>query len=271
MALVETERDGRTMVIRLNRPERMNALGMEIRRELAQAFSELEHDTQLEVGVLTGTGRAFCAGEDMKESLERGAPGFAEELPEDLFMTGRLTKPVIAAINGYAMGGGFLLVERTDLRVAARGAVFEVSEAKRWLLGGYDHGLLAQLPHPVATEMALGFRFTAERFYELGFVNRLVEADEVVPTALEMAEHLLSLPPASRVNTVYMMRHMRPRVAPELKRLAAALREHGDQDDLMEARRAFAEKREPVFKGWLDPQDRYRLPTLDSARRDSQD
>ena len=78
-------------------------------------------------------------------------------------MDGTLDKPVIAAINGFAMGGGFQLVERTDLRVAVHGAVFEISEAKRWLLGGYNHGFLAGLPHPIATEMALGFRFTAER------------------------------------------------------------------------------------------------------------
>ena len=91
-------------------------------------------------------------------------------------MSGALEKPVIAAVNGFAMGGGFMLVERTDLRVAVRGAVFEVSEAKRWLLGGYNHGHIANLPYPIAMEMALGFRFTAERFYEVGFLNRLVDA-----------------------------------------------------------------------------------------------
>jgi enoyl-CoA hydratase/carnithine racemase len=175
---------------------------------------------------------------------------------------------VIAAINGYAMGGGFALVERTDLRVAVRGAIFEVSEAKRWLLGGYQHGFFAGLPHPIATEMALGFRFTAERLYEVGFLNRLVEPDELVPTALEMAEHMLTLPPASRVNTVYMMRQMRPRIAPNLQRLAAKLHEHGAKDDLMESRRAFAEKRKPNFKGWNDQADRQRLPTLDAPDAD---
>ena len=125
-------------------------------------------------------------------------------------MTGALEKPVIAAVNGFAMGGGFMLVERTDLRVAAKGAVFEVSEAKRWLVGGYNHGHVANLPYPIAMEMALGFRFTAERFYEIGFLNRLAEPDQLIPTALAMAEHLLTLPPASRVNTVHMMRQMRP-------------------------------------------------------------
>jgi enoyl-CoA hydratase/carnithine racemase len=91
---------------------------------------------------------------------------------------------VIAAVNGFAMGGGFMLVERTDLRVAVHEAVFEVSEAKRWLLGGYNHGHLANLASPVAMEMALGFRFTAERFHQLGFINRLVAPEALIPTAM---------------------------------------------------------------------------------------
>jgi enoyl-CoA hydratase/carnithine racemase len=164
------------------------------------------------------------------------------------------------------MGGGFMLVERTDLRVAARGAVFEVSEAKRWLLGGYNHGHIANLPYPIAMEMALGFRFTAERFYEIGFLNRLVDPDQLIPSAIAMAEHLLTLPPASRVNTVHMMRQMRPTPSPEQQGLAAALREHGAKSDLIESRAAFAEKRPPNFKGWDDPDDRYRLPTIESLK-----
>jgi enoyl-CoA hydratase/carnithine racemase len=264
MAFVETERHGQVMVIRMNRPERLNALGQELRTGLAEAWCEFRDSDQLEVAVFTGTGRAFCAGEDMKESVERGAPGRGQQTIPDPFRDGTLPKPVIAAINGYAMGGGFQLVERTDLRVAVHSAVFEVSEAKRWLLGGYNHGFLASLPHPIATEMALGFRFTAERLYQVGFLNRLVEPDALIPTALEMAAHLLTLPPASRVNTVYMMRQMQAQVSPPLQRLAAQLHEHGAKDDLMESRRAFAEKRKPNFKGWNDPADRYRLPALET-------
>src|SRR5215470_18487743 len=260
MAFVETERHGQVMVIRMNRPERLNALGHDLRAGLAEPWCEFQDSDQLEVAVFTGTGRAFCAGEDMKESVQRGAPGRGQQTIADPFRDGTLLKPVIAAINGYAMGGGFQLVERTDLRVAVRGAIFEVSEAKRWLLGGYHHGFLAGLPHPIATEMALGFRFTAERLYEVGFLNRLVDPEGLLPSAVEMAEHLLTLPPAARVNTVYMMRQMQPRVAPGLRKLAAALHEHGDKEDLMESRRAFAEKRAPRFRGWLDPADRHRLP-----------
>jgi enoyl-CoA hydratase/carnithine racemase len=262
MAVVETERRGQILIVRMNRPERLNALNTEMRTMLAETWTAFRRDEGLEVAIFTGTGRAFCAGEDMKETLEHGQVGGKKIAVEDPFNSGTLEKPVIAAINGFAMGGGFMLVERTDLRVAAKSAIFEISEAKRWLLGGYNHGHLANLPYPVAMEMALGFRFTAQRFYELGFVNRLVEPDQVIPSAVEMAEHLLTLPPASRVNTVHMMRQMRPEPTPEQKALAKALHEHGAKSDRIESRAAFAEKRPPKFKGWDDPQDRYRLPTV---------
>src|SRR5438552_836726 len=253
MAVVETERHGQILVVRMNRPERLNALNLEMRTRLAETWTEFRHSNELEVAIFTGTGRGFCAGEDMKESLAAGQPGGKRPDIEDPFMTGALEKPVIAAVNGYAMGGGFMLVERTDLRVAVKGAVFEVSEAKRWLVGGYNHGHIANVPYPIAMEMALGFRFTAERFYQIGFLNRLVEADQLIPSAIAMAEHLLTLPPASRVNTVHMMRQMRPMPTLEQQRLAGALREHGAKSDLMESRAAFAEKRAPNFKGWEDP------------------
>jgi enoyl-CoA hydratase/carnithine racemase len=266
MAVVETEEHGQILVVRMNRPERLNALSGEMRMKLAETWSEFRRSDRHEVAIFTGTGRGFCAGEDMKESLQDGAPGGRRPTIEDPFMSGVLEKPVIAAVNGFAMGGGFMLVERTDLRVAARGAIFEISEAKRWLLGGYNHGHIANLPYPIAMEMALGFRFTAERFYEFGFVNRLCDPDQLMPTALQMAEHLLTLPPASRVNTVHMMRQMRPEPSAEMQRLAAALHEHGAKSDRMESRAAFAEKRRPNFKGWDNPDDRYRLPTLESIK-----
>ena len=266
MAIVEVERDGAVMLIRMNRPERLNALGTELRTALAAAWREFRDSPALEVAILTGTGRAFCAGEDMKESLARGAPGIQPGI-DDPFTRGAIDKPIIAAINGYAMGGGFLLVERTDLRVAVRGAIFEMSEAKRWLLGGYQHGFLANLAHPLATEMAFAFRFPAQRLHELGFINRLVDEPEaLLPEARAMAAHLLSLPPASRVNTLAMMRAMRPVPAADRQALAARLLDHGAKSDLMESRQAFAEKRAPQFRGWDDPADRGRTPTLESIR-----
>lgn len=267
MAVVETERRDGVMVIRMNRPERMNALGRELRAGLADAWTEFRDSPDLEVAILTGTGRAFCAGQDMKEALElqesEGRPVADRPVADNPYDARELDKPVIAAINGFAMGGGFQMAERADLRVAVRGAVFEMSEAKRRLLGGYNHGLIGGLPHTIATEMAFAYRFTAERLYQLGFLNRLVDDADLMPAAHEMAAHLMTLPPASRVNTLVMMRAMQPGMPPALEDLARRLEQHGAQEDLIETRRAFAEKRPPKFKGWDHPEDRARTPRLD--------
>jgi enoyl-CoA hydratase/carnithine racemase len=268
MGVVETERHGPVLVVRMNRPDQLNALNLELRTHLAELWTEFRTEADLEVAILTGTGRSFCVGEDMKQALQAGTPGGIRPTVPDPYLDGQLEKPVIAAINGFAMGAGFMLVEASDLRLASREAIFEVSEVKRRLLGGYDHGLTANLPYPVAVEMALGFRFSAQRLYELGLLNRLVEAADLIPEALAMAEHLLTLPPASRVNTVHMMRHLRPRVGESLRRLAQALHSHGAESDLLESRAAFVEKRPPQFRGWENPEDRYRLPTLDQLPDD---
>ena len=267
MSVVETERRDGIFVIRMNRPERLNALGSELRAALTEAWCEFRDSRDLEVAIYTGTGRGFCVGEDMKESVERGSVGGGRgPMPENPYMTGEIQKPIIVAINGFAMGGGFMLAERADLRVAVHGAVFEMSEAKRWLLGGFNHGHIGGLSHTVATEMAFAFRFDADRLYQLGFLNRVVDDHQLMPASFEMAEHLMTLPPAARVNTLVMMRAMRPRVSTELQELADRLRQHGAQSDLMESRRAFAEKRKPNFVGWDDPDDRYRTPTLETLQ-----
>jgi enoyl-CoA hydratase/carnithine racemase len=269
MAFVETEQENGIMIIRLNRPERMNALGSELRTELERAWAEFRETDDLLVAILTGTGRAFCAGGDLKEMVEQGGePGPPQPHMDDPYEQGKIDKPVIAAINGFAFGGGFGLAELADLRVASRAATFEMSGAKRWLLGSYQHGFINGLPHAIATELAFSFRFTAERMYELGFLNRVTEPDDLMPTAVGMAKHLLTLAPAARVNTVVMMREMRPRVSVELEELAARLHGYGAREDLEESRRAFVDKRVPIFKGWDNPEDRFHTPTLERMRQE---
>jgi len=265
---VETEQVGETFIIRMNRPDRLNALGAVMREELEAAWSHFESTDGLEVAIFTGTGRAFCVGEDMKESVERGGPRDRSDMRrnDDLYRRGLISKPVIVAVNGYAMGGGFGLVENGDFRLAARGAIFEMSEAKRWLIGGYAHGVIGNVSHPIGTEMAFAFRFTAERLYELGYLNRLTDDEGLMPEALAMAKHILSLPPASRVNTLQMMRSLRPAVSDDHRALAELMHSHGAISDLLESRKAFAEKRDPVWKGWDNPGDRYNTPTLKTVR-----
>ena len=117
MSTVETETHGQTLVVRMNRPKSLNALNHEMRTELSEVWKDFRESKDLEVAIFTGAGRGFCAGEDMKESLQDGAPGGRKPARPDPFMDGTLEKPVIAAINGFAMGGGLCGVIDPDNRM----------------------------------------------------------------------------------------------------------------------------------------------------------
>jgi enoyl-CoA hydratase/carnithine racemase len=250
--LVEREHHGDVVVIRMNRPEKLNAMNTQLLTELANAWTEYQDTPSEKIAILAANGRAFCAGEDLVEAAERGTPGFAPGLPYDPFWNSTLDKPLIAAVNGWAMGGGFIQTYLCDLRLASRNAVFEISEARHWLLGAYRFGFTDTLPWPIATELALGMRMSAERAHQVGFLNRLVdEPEDLLPAALEMCDHLLSIPPASLKNTLEIARSLRPTIPLDIQAHGAELiKTGGHPDDTMEARRAFAEKRKPVFKGF---------------------
>ena len=214
-------------------------------------------------------------------SLERQAKAMAD-FPNAFGLT------VFYSLKGGANGAIIRIFDRLGLHFDAS----SIYEALRAMAAGVAPAkilLTAQeIPQDFGTYVERGMQFNACSVRQLemygkqfpgrevsirvnpgtgtGFINRLVEADQLMPTAIGMAEHLLTLPPASRVNTVHMMRQMRPAPGPDMQRLADALHDHGAKSDLMESRAAFAEKRKPNFKGWKDPADRHRLPSPQSAR-----
>lgn len=250
MSVVEYEKQDHIVIIRMNRPERLNAMGRELLIGLAEAWCRYRDDDDAWVAILTGVGRSFCAGEDLKESAERGSPGLAEIPVRDPFWYGELDKPTIAAVNGYAIGGGYIMASRADLRVAAESATFQIAEIVHGLIGGYTFGFNQGFPLAVATELSLAFTISARRAYEIGFVNRVVPDDQLMPAALEMANHLLRLPPLSLQAMIKVIHRARPRIPEEALKLGSELgRAVATTEDVMEARRAFAEKRPPVFRG----------------------
>src|SRR5271167_4386029 len=189
---VLTERRGNVLLITLNRPEVRNAINAALAAGVAGALEELDGEQDLSVGVLTGAGGFFCAGMDLGafvkgESSWYGDRGFAG-------ITQRSArKPLIAAIEGFALAGGLEIALACDLIVAARGAKMGIPEAKRSILAAAGALLRRprRMPYHLVMELALtGDPFPADRFYELGVVNRLVEPGAAVDAALELAAQL---------------------------------------------------------------------------------
>src|SRR6185295_14592954 len=186
---VLTERRDGVLVITLNRPDARNAVNAALAEGVGDALDELDADDELRVGVLTGAGKGFSSGMDLKAFVAGESPyvegrGFAG-------ITRRSSrKPLIAAIEGFAVAGGFEVALACDLIVAARGAKLGIPEVKRSLVaaGGALMRLPRRVPYGVAMELALtGDAITAERGYELGLVNRLAESGGAVDEALELA------------------------------------------------------------------------------------
>lgn len=201
MALVEIERCGAYAVVTLNRPEAMNALSAALRSELARAVLSLESDPDIRVLILTGAGtRAFTAGLDLKE-LGSGASsvGDAVDSEDPVTALGRFSGPVIAAINGVAITGGFELALACDVLIASETARFADTHARVGIMPGW--GLSQKLSRTIgvyrAKELSLTGNFldatTAEAW---GLVNRVVAADALLPTCRKLAGDMLSVDPA---------------------------------------------------------------------------
>ncbi len=201
MSVLARERRDRVEVLRLDRPESRNAMNPELSLAIEQALDDVETDPEVWAVVLTGTGPVFCAGADLKviasgggAEIETARGGFGGFVQRDF------PKPVIAAVNGHALAGGFELVLACDLVVAADDATFGLPEVKRGLLAsaGGPIRLAKRVPLATALEIVMtGDPITAAHAQALGLVNRVVPADRVVDEALALAARIAEASPAA--------------------------------------------------------------------------
>ncbi|UYP18867.1 crotonase/enoyl-CoA hydratase family protein [Rhodococcus sp. Z13] len=252
MSVVLTEFADGVAVFTLNRPEAKNAVNLEVSEALAAAIDEFEARPDLTIGILTGAGGTFCAGMDLKAFARgerpsipgRGFGGITEAPP---------TKPLIAAVEGWALAGGCELALSADLIVASREAKFGIPEVKRGLAAAAG-GLLRLpkiLPYPLAMEMAItGDPLTAERAHAYGLVNRLAEPGEALTVAKELAARVAENGPLAVKATKQVLSMAANYTDPDA---FVAQRKFIEpvfaSSDAKEGAQAFAEKRAPVWTG----------------------
>jgi enoyl-CoA hydratase len=249
---VLTERRSRVLLITINRPEQRNAINAAVATGIAAALDALDGDAQLSLGVITGAGKGFSAGMDLKAFVagerpyagDRGFAGIVQRPAE---------KPLIAAIEGFAVAGGLEIALACDLIVASRGARLGVPEVKRSLVaaGGALLRLPRTLPRNVASELALtGDPIDAERAHELGLVNRLAEPGEALSAALELAGTIAANGPLALAATKRVMTESANWPDSEFfVRQGEIVTPVMASEDAREGATAFAEKRAPVWKG----------------------
>jgi enoyl-CoA hydratase/carnithine racemase len=249
---VLTERRDGVLLITLNRPEARNAVNLALAEGVAAALDELDDDADLRAGVLTGAGKGFSAGMDLKAFVagerpwvgDRGFAGIVQRASR---------KPLIAAIEGFGVAGGLEVALACDLIVAARGAKLGIPEVKRSLVaaGGALRRLPQRLPYGVAMELALtGDPIDAERAHELGLVNRLAEPGEAVHVAVDLAAAIARNGPLALEATKATLQQQVDWTDAEFWQRQAELAEPVMRSqDAREGATAFAEKREPVWQG----------------------
>ena len=249
---VLTERRDNVLLVTLNRPDARNAVNGALAQGVADALDELDATPELQVGVLTGAGKGFSAGMDLKAFVTGERPwvgdrGFAGIVQR----TSR--KPLIAAVEGFAVAGGFEVALACDLIVAARGANLGIPEVKRSVVaaGGALLRLPRRMPYGLAMELALtGDPIDAERAYELGVVNRLAEPGGAVEAALELAATIAKNGPLVLDATKAVLQRQFDWTEEEFWQKQGELAGPVfTSEDAREGATAFAEKREPVWKG----------------------
>ncbi len=251
-AVLFDARDDGIAVITINRPQSRNALTREVRQGLFDAWNRFERDEHLRVAILTGAGdKAFCAGGDLKEMVETGM----QVPPRDMFPlpydTIELSKPTIAAVNGVAFAGGWMIAQACDLCVASHSARFAVTEVKVGRSSPWASPLIHMIPQRIMMEILLtGKPISAQRAYEIGLVNRLAAPEQLLDCALELAADILEGAPLSvkaARETVMLSTEMGRSAALQAARHASEHCYHSE--DAQEGPRAFAEKRRPEWRG----------------------
>ncbi len=252
------EKRGHVLIVTMNRPEARNALSGEMMEIMVEAWDRIDSDPDIRVAILTGAGGTFCAGMDLKE-MNRNAPGDkftgginVTRLPA-LLKGRRLTKPLIAAVEGPAIAGGTEILQGTDIRVAGESARFGVSEARLGLfpLGGSAVRLVRQIPYTLAAEILLtGRTVPAPEAKELGLVGHVVPDGQALEKALEIAEQIAANGPIAVqaiLKTIRVTEGMHEEEAFALEaQIGMAVFK---SDDAKEGPRSFAEKRAPKFTG----------------------
>jgi E-phenylitaconyl-CoA hydratase len=255
---IRYEQDGQIATITIDRPEAMNAMDRDTSRELAEAFQDFDQEARLRVAILTGAGdKAFSAGADLKKMYGRAEDGNIGEIwdVERQWRLGQrlqVWKPIIAAINGYCLAGGLELAMACDIRLASATASFGCPEVRWGILHGYGALRLPKtMPLSAAMELLLtGERITAEEAFRLGIVSRVVPPAELMPTARRLAEKICANGPlAVRVTKELAWRGLEMSLDEGLRLYAALGALVRASEDAREGPRAFAEKRQPQFKG----------------------
>lgn len=253
MSLVEFETHGPVALIRLNRPDQRNAVDMALMAELTSAMDRFEADAALTVGVLTGAGKIFCAGMDLAAFAAGERPGIADPAHFAGFVSVKRSKPIIAAVNGGAIAGGFEIALACDMVVAEQGAIFSLPEVKRGIMaaGGGAFRLPRRLPSAIANEMLLtGDPITAERALSFGLVNQVVAGSELIDAALKLAARIaVNAPLALRLTLEIARNSAALGEAEAWAANDAAWAEIDGSEDALEGARAFKEKRPAVWKG----------------------
>lgn len=242
--------------ITLNRPDAMNAINADLALGLVEALRRVRSDDAIRVAVLTGNGRAFCAGADLRSRNPGASASPAEVFATDDqqgFATFDVKKPVIAAVNGFCLGGGFEIALACDLRIAAQEARFGLPEITLGFfpLAGAPMRLPRAIPQAFANEMLfLGERIDAETALRYGLVSRVVPADQLLPVAQEMAAKIAGYAPIAVRGLKEITYAQADLSLPQAMRLGGTLRWIvGQTADAKEGPRAFAEKRQPQFRG----------------------